>query len=69
LHYYEGALNPVAELDGAGAVVARFVYATRGHVPDYMVKGSGDLSLCGNGYERCLCNNFFRSRHCNRFYG
>jgi len=36
---YEGALNPVAELDAAGALVSRFVYATRGHVPDYMVKG------------------------------
>ncbi|MDH5607430.1 MAG: RHS repeat-associated core domain-containing protein [Anaerolineae bacterium] len=36
---YEGALNPVAELDAAGAVVSRFVYATCGHVPDYMVKG------------------------------
>jgi len=32
-------LEPVAELDGAGAVVVRFVYATRGHVPDYMIKG------------------------------
>jgi RHS repeat-associated protein len=31
--------NPVAELDGSGAVVARFVYGTRPHVPDYMVKG------------------------------
>ena len=32
-------LEPVAEHDGAGNGVARFVYATRGHVPDYMVKG------------------------------
>jgi len=36
---YKDQLEPVAELDAAGAVVARFVYATRGHVPDYMVKG------------------------------
>jgi RHS repeat-associated protein len=35
---YQDELNPVAELDGASNVVARFVYATRGHVPDYMVK-------------------------------
>ena len=36
---YQDALNPVAELDGSGAVVSTFVYATMGHVPDYMVKG------------------------------
>ena len=36
---YDGALRVVAELDGAGAVASRFVYASQGHVPDYMVKG------------------------------
>ncbi len=36
---FEDQLNPVAELDGAGNVVARFVYGTRPNVPDYMVKG------------------------------
>jgi RHS repeat-associated protein len=36
---YQDQLNPVAELDGAGAVVARFVYGSRPHVPDSMVKG------------------------------
>jgi len=36
---YGDALNPVAELDGAGAVVARFVYGSKPNVPDYMVKG------------------------------
>ena len=35
---YKDQLNPVAELDGNGEVVARFVYASRPHVPDYMVK-------------------------------
>jgi RHS repeat-associated protein len=35
---YRDALNPVAELDGSGTVVARFVYGTKPHVPDYMVK-------------------------------
>ena len=35
---YEDQLRPVAELDGSGAVVSRFVYATRVNVPDYMVK-------------------------------
>ncbi|MGH7572373.1 MAG: RHS repeat-associated core domain-containing protein [Gemmatimonadota bacterium] len=36
---YFDQLNPVAELDGAGQVVSRFIYGTRGHIPDYMVKG------------------------------
>jgi len=36
---YDGQLRIVAELDGAGAVVSRFVYATHVNVPDYMVKG------------------------------
>lgn len=36
---YKDQLNPVAELDGAGDVVARFIYATMPHVPDLIVKG------------------------------
>ncbi|MBF0635242.1 MAG: RHS repeat protein [Nitrospinae bacterium] len=36
---YENALEPVAELDGTGSVIARYVYATRENVPDYMIKG------------------------------
>jgi RHS repeat-associated protein len=35
---YRNWLNPVAELDGANNVVSRFVYASRGNVPDYMIK-------------------------------
>src|SRR5262249_13113072 len=35
---YIDALHPVAELDGAGALVARFIYATTANVPDYMEK-------------------------------
>ncbi len=35
---YKDQLNPVAELDGSGQVVARFVYGSKMHVPDYMVK-------------------------------
>lgn len=35
---YRSQLNPVAELDADGDVVSRFVYATRGSTPDYMVK-------------------------------
>lgn len=32
-------LEPVAEVDDQGAIVARYVYGSRGHVPDYVVKG------------------------------
>jgi len=35
---YQDQLNPVAELDSLGNVSARFVYASKGHVPDYMIK-------------------------------
>jgi RHS repeat-associated protein len=36
---YADPLRIVAELDGSNGVVSRFVYGTRAHVPDYMVKG------------------------------
>ena len=36
---YQDALNPVAELDGSGAVVATFAYASKPNVPDTMAKG------------------------------
>ncbi|MBI4584689.1 MAG: PKD domain-containing protein [Planctomycetes bacterium] len=36
---YQDRLRPIAELDGAGAGISRFVYATGGSVPDYMVRG------------------------------
>ena len=35
---YESTLRPIAELNGGGAAVSRFVYATHANVPDYMVK-------------------------------
>jgi RHS repeat-associated protein len=35
---YEGELTPVAELDGVGNVVSRFVYGSKANVPDYMVR-------------------------------
>jgi len=36
---YDGVLRLVAELDGAGSLVSRFVYGSRVNVPDYMIKG------------------------------
>jgi len=35
---YKDQLNPVAELDGSSNVISRFVYASKSHVPDYMIK-------------------------------
>lgn len=35
---YRDALNPVAELDGAGTLTWRYVYASKPHVPDYAIE-------------------------------
>ncbi|HVQ00198.1 MAG TPA: RHS repeat-associated core domain-containing protein [Candidatus Thermoplasmatota archaeon] len=35
---YKDDLNPVAELDGAGNLISRFVYGSRKNVPDYMIR-------------------------------
>jgi RHS repeat-associated protein len=36
---YRDALKPVAELDGAGNLVAEFVYGAKSNVPDYVRRG------------------------------
>lgn len=36
---YDGQYRVVAEVDGAGAVTSRFVYASQSHSPDYLVRG------------------------------
>ncbi len=36
---YQDQLEPVAELDGNGNSVSRFIYGASNHVPDYMIKG------------------------------
>jgi RHS repeat-associated protein len=35
---YQDKLKPIAELDGSGAILSRFVYATRSNIPDYLVR-------------------------------
>ncbi|MCC7002312.1 MAG: hypothetical protein IT357_09160 [Gemmatimonadaceae bacterium] len=42
---YQGQLTPVAELDGSGSVVSRFVYATGVNVPDYLVRGDSTYRI------------------------
>lgn len=55
---YQDQLNPVAELDSAGNVVSRFVYATKANVPDYMIKGSQTYRIISNhlGSPRLVIN-------------
>ena len=45
---YKDSLNPVAELDGAGAVVSRFVYASRSNIPDFIIKGGNTYRVISN---------------------
>jgi RHS repeat-associated protein len=42
---YKDQLSPVAELDGAGNVVAQFVYGSKANVPDYMITSSGTFRI------------------------
>ena len=42
---YQDQINPVAELDSLGNISSRFVYGSKGHVPDYMVKDGVTYSL------------------------
>ena len=35
---YADQLRPIAELDGSGNVISRFVYASRSNVPDYFIR-------------------------------
>ncbi len=42
---WQGQLRPVAELDGAGTLVSRFVYGTRINVPEYMERGGTTYRL------------------------
>ncbi|EIJ42393.1 RHS repeat-associated core domain protein [Beggiatoa alba B18LD] len=35
---YQGKLKPVVQLDGQGNLVARFVYASKANIPDYILK-------------------------------
>lgn len=56
---YKDGLNPIAELDGAGNVVSRFVYASRGNVPDYVIKGGVTYRIISDhlGSPRLVINS------------
>jgi RHS repeat-associated protein len=55
---YEGQLNPVAELDGNGNVVSRFIYGDRANVPSYMVKAGVTYRIIADhlGSPRLIVN-------------
>jgi len=42
---YHGPLTPIAQLDSQGQVVARYVYGSQDHVPDYLVMGEAIYRL------------------------
>ena len=44
---YQGKLDPVAEIDAAGFVTARFIYAEASAVPAYMMKGGVAYRIIG----------------------
>ena len=48
---YKDQLNPIAELDGLGRVVRRFVYAGKGHVPAYMTEIDPDTQAVIGTYR------------------
>jgi RHS repeat-associated protein len=55
---YQTPLNVVAELDSSNVVVRRFVYGSRGNVPDYMVKGGATYRILSDhlGSPRLMVN-------------
>lgn len=55
---YQDKLNPIAELDGTGAVTARFVYGAKANVPDYMIKGGSTYRIISDrlGSPRLIIN-------------
>jgi len=55
---YQNQLNPVAEINGTGAVVSRFVYGTKANVPDYLIKGGVTYRIISDhlGSPRLIVN-------------
>ena len=55
---YDGQLRIVAELDGSGGVVSRFVYGSKANAPDYVVQGGVTYRLISDhlGSPRLVVN-------------
>uniref|UniRef100_UPI0018DEE132 ParB N-terminal domain-containing protein n=1 Tax=Beggiatoa alba TaxID=1022 RepID=UPI0018DEE132 len=48
---YQGKLKPVAQLDGHGEIVARFVYASKANIPDYILKNGNTYRVISDWYS------------------
>ena len=55
---YQDALNVVAQLDGSGNLVARYVFGTRRNVPDYYTTSAGTFRIVSDhlGSPRLVVN-------------
>jgi len=55
---YDERARVVAEVDGAGAVIGRFVYGSRPNTPDYLVRGAVSYRIISNhlGSPRLVVN-------------
>ena len=55
---YQDQLRPIAELDGGGNIVPRFVYGTKINVPDYLIKGTTTYRILSDhlGSPRLVVN-------------
>ncbi|WP_062154484.1 RHS repeat domain-containing protein [Beggiatoa leptomitoformis] len=42
---YQGKLKPVAQLDGHGEIIARFVYTSKANIPDYIIKNGNTYHI------------------------
>lgn len=55
---YGNQLEPIAELDGDGNLISRFVYGSKAHVPDYLVKAGTTYRIISDhlGSPRLVIN-------------
>ena len=55
---YQSGSNLVAEIDGVGATVSRFVYGTKANMPDYVIKGGVTYKIVSDhlGSPRLVVN-------------
>jgi len=44
-YLYQGQLNPVAKIDDTGNIIERYVYADKGNIPAYLIKGASTYRI------------------------
>lgn len=47
-YIYKDGLNPIAELDGSGAIITRYIYGDKENVPSYMIKNGNKYRIISN---------------------